>query len=75
MSIQRIILTTTKLSKSIVTKKKKRGTTSYFNKTSAAIEIQMQVLNLSVFTKGILQIILLSFLVHAGHQNDPSFNG
>lgn len=71
---------TTKLNKTIVKKetkkkKKKRETMTYFDKTSAAIEIQMQVLNLSVFTKGILQIILLRFLVHAGHQNDPSFNG
>ena len=48
---------------------------SYFNKNNATIEIQMQVLNLSIFTKGVLQIIRLCFLVHVNDQNDPSFSG
>ena len=52
-----------------------RNEKSYFDKNSATIEIQMQVLNLSIFTKGVLQIIRLRFLVHVNDQNDLSFSG
>ena len=47
---------------------------NYFDKTTATVEIQVEILDFSVFTKRILQVILLCLLVHAGYQNNPSFN-
>ena len=43
--------------------------------TSSAIQIQVQVLDLSKVCEQIVQILLASLFVNVGDDDDPAFNG
>ena len=43
--------------------------------TSPSIQVHVQVLDLSKLPKQLLQVLLASFLVDVGNQDDPALNG
>jgi hypothetical protein len=42
--------------------------------TGSAVEVHVQVLDLAVFTKQILNVLLTGFLVDVCRDNDPAFD-
>jgi hypothetical protein len=51
------------------------GYTTYLYITSAAVKVQMQILDLSKFSKLILNIFFCRLLVYICDQDNPSFYG
>ena len=48
---------------------------TYLHVTRSSVEVQMKILDLSIFAKFVHQVFFSRFLVYIGDQNDPSFNG
>ena len=49
--------------------------TTYLDITCSAVQIQVQVLDLSEVRKLVVQVLLTSFFVYVCDDDDPAFNG
>ena len=43
--------------------------------TGPAVQIHVQVLDLAVLAKQLLEVFFAGFFVHVGHEDDPAFDG